>query len=71
LNILAKSSLDIVDAWDFKDEELLTVIGKKDTKDSEEMYQDILDVVRKNPLNKNPVPKGFNRYMRPVLLAKL
>ena len=51
LNILAKNSLDIVDGWDFKDEELLSIIGKKDTKNADKMYQELLDVVRKNPLN--------------------
>jgi len=29
------TSFDIVDAWDFKDEELLTVLGKKATKDAD------------------------------------
>ena len=32
------SSLDIVDGWDYKDQELLTVLGKKSTKDADELY---------------------------------
>ena len=71
LDIVAASSLDLVDGFDFKDEELLSVIGKKDMKDPEEMYKDILELVRNNPLNSKPVPKGFNRYMRPVIIGKL
>lgn len=35
------------------------------------MYAEILRVVRMNPLNKNPVPKGFNKHVRNVLLGKL
>lgn len=65
------TSLDIVDAWDFHDEELATALGQKGFKSDSDMYARILDIVRKNPLNKNPVPKGFSRYMRPVLLGKL
>lgn len=65
LNVLAMSSLEIVEAWDFHDSELVSALGRKDMKDDQQMYKEILDVVRKNPLNKNPVPKGFNRYMRP------
>lgn len=65
------TSLDIVDAWDFTDDELLTVLGKKATKDADEMYTELLNVVRKNPLNKHPIPKGFNEYMRPYLVGKL
>lgn len=65
------TSFDIVDAWDFKDEELLTVLGKKATKDADQVYEEILRVVRLNPLNQKPVPKGFNEYMRPILLGKL
>lgn len=45
------SSLDIVDGFDFQDEELLSTIGKKDLKSADEMYAEILRVVRLNPLN--------------------
>jgi hypothetical protein len=69
--LLANQSLEIVEAFDFEDAELLSVLGKKGFKDSDEMYSEILRVVRLNPLNKLVVPKGFNKYMRPMLLAKL
>jgi hypothetical protein len=71
LGVAAVSSIDIVNGWDFSDEELLTVLGKKDLKTDDELYAEILRVVRKNPLNQNPVPKGFQRYMRPILHGKL
>jgi len=54
---------DIVEAFDFRDEELLSAIGSKKTKTDEEIYENILSIARKNPLNKHPVPKGFNNYM--------
>lgn len=38
MHMLAMSSLDIVDAFDISDRELLSVLGKKSYKDSEEMY---------------------------------
>lgn len=65
------SSREIVDAFDQTDEELLTVLGKKSIKTQDEMYAEIMRVVRKNPLNRAPVPKGFNKYMRPLILGKL
>lgn len=51
MHLLAMSSQEIVDAFDISDKELLSVVGKKSYKDSEEMYQNMMDVVRKNPLN--------------------
>jgi hypothetical protein len=57
------SSKDIVEGWDFEDDELLSVIGKKSIKDSDHLYSEILRVVRLNPLNQKPIPKGFNRYV--------
>lgn len=51
MHLLAMSSQDIVDGFDITDKELLSVVAKKSYKDSEEMYQNMMDVVRKNPLN--------------------
>lgn len=42
-----------------KDKELMTVLGKKN-QTSEDIYRQTLEMVRKNPMNLNPVPKGFN-----------
>lgn len=65
------SSYDIVDGWDFMDQELLSVLGKRTNKTQEELYADLLSVVRKNPINQHPIPKGYNEYVRPILLGKL
>ena len=35
LQTLAMTSIDLVEGWDFKDEELLTVLGKSSTKDAD------------------------------------
>ena len=47
------------------------MIGKKNIKNSDELYAEILRVVRLNPLNQKPIPKGFNRYVKPMLIGKL
>ena len=38
MNILANSSLEIVDGFDFQDDELMTVLGKKTIKNEDELY---------------------------------
>ena len=71
MQTLAMSSLDIVDAFDFDDRELLTALGQKRFQSDSDMYKEIMEVVRANPLNKNPTSRGFTKYMRPLLLGKL
>ena len=71
LKRLAESSMDIVEGWDIQDEELISVMGKKAHETDKDIYEDIMKVVKENPLNKRPVPKGFNTHMRPLILAKL
>ena len=71
LNVLAMSSKDIVNGFDFQDEELVSALGKESYEDADQMYSEILRVVRNNPLNKKQVPKGFHQYMRPILHGKL
>ena len=65
------SSRDITEGFDYDDRELLSVIGKGSIKNQDQLYSEILRVVRMNPLNRNVVPKGFNRYMQPLLVGKL
>ena len=43
--------IDVVDAWDFDDEELVSVLGKKGYRNEDELYGEILRAVRANPLN--------------------
>ncbi|CDW84516.1 peroxisomal acyl-coenzyme a oxidase 1 [Stylonychia lemnae] len=71
LQILGMTSLDIVDGFDFKDPELLSIIGRKEVKNQEQLYEELLNVVRKNPINSKPVPLGYQEYIRPLLVGKL
>ncbi len=71
LHILGLSSIRLVDGFDFDDEELLTVLGKSTYKSDDEMYAEMVRVFRANPLNKKPVPKGFNEFMKPILQGRL
>ena len=66
---LAAAALDIVDGWDFQDEELVSVLGKKATKNADQIYEELLEICRANPLNHKPVPKGFNQHMRPLIMG--
>ena len=69
MGVLAMSLPEICDGFCFDDRELLSVIGKKNTE--QEMYSEMLEVVRKNPLNKNMVHKGFNTYIKPIVQGRL
>lgn len=66
-HILALSAVDIVEGYDFEDEELQSVLGGKTTKSEDEIYELILEVCRKNPLNLQPVASGFNEFIQPLL----
>lgn len=57
---LAMSSLDIVEGYCFTDDELMSIIGKKSHKNSDELYEEMINFVRKNPLNEKKYPRGFN-----------
>lgn len=69
--ILAMSLPVIVDGFNFMDEQLMSVLGKKSHSSDAEMYEEMLDVVRNNPINKNMVAKGINRYIKPMLQGKM
>ena len=71
MEVLAMSLLEICDAFGFDDKSLISVLGKKEHKNDKEMYQEMLDLARKNPLNNRTVPKGFNQYMKPIIQGKM
>lgn len=70
LEVLAMSLPDICDGFAFEDKQLLSVLGKKH-KNDKEMYEEMLDIVRNNPINKNMVPRGFNKFVKPLVHGKL
>jgi hypothetical protein len=51
MEILAMSLPEIVDAFGFPDESLISILGKKSHETDKDMYNEMLDNVRKNPLN--------------------
>lgn len=70
MEVLAMSLPDICDGYGFDDRQLTSVLGKKHGSDIE-MYQEMLDNVRNNPLNKVTVAKGFNQYIKPMIMGKM
>jgi len=60
---VAMHAEQIVEAFDFRDEELMSAIGSKQQKTDDEVYERMMEIVRQNPLNKGIAPKGFNTYM--------
>ena len=70
LEMLAMSLPEITDGYMFEDEQLLSVLGKHHTNETE-MYEEMLETVRANPINKRAVAKGFNKYMQPIVNGRL
>lgn len=58
---LRPEAAGIVDAFGLLDEEINSALGCYDGN----VYERLLDIIRKNPLNQVTVPKGYNEYMRP------
>jgi hypothetical protein len=71
LEVLAMSLPDLCDGFSFEDEQLISVLGKKSHKNDQELYTEMLDIVRNNPLNKQIAHKGINTYIRPIIQGKL
>ena len=70
LHQLGMASLQIVDSFDFEDQELMSTIGQKKYNNDDEVYEEMVRVFRANPINKQPVPKGYHEWVTP-LLARL
>ena len=66
LHRLAMTALDIVDGWDFEEQELASLLARKDDTE-DEMYEKMIEHFRKNPINQKLV-KGFNSTMRPFFM---
>lgn len=71
LEVLAMSLPDLCDGFSFEDEQLISVLGKKSHKNDQELYAEMLEIVRNNPLNKQVAAKGINTYIRPIIQGKL
>lgn len=71
LEVLAMTLPTICDGFMIPDAQLLSVLGKSSHKNDTELYEEMLEVVRNNPLNKRTVAKGINRYIKPMLQGKM
>lgn len=71
METLAMSLLDISEGFMFEDEELVSVLGKSSHASDTEMYEEMIDIVRANPINQKPLNRGFNRYIRPLIQGKM
>lgn len=72
LEILAMSLLDISNGFDFEEEQLMSILGKASHTTDDDLYKDMLDTVRQNPINtRGHAVRGFNRYVKPLLQGKL
>ena len=49
--IMTANSDEIVDGFGIQDYELISALGSKETKSIDQVYELIMDIVRKNPLN--------------------
>ena len=51
MEVLAMSLLDISQGFLFEDEDLVSVLGKSTHKSDVEMYKEMIEIVRCNPIN--------------------
>lgn len=62
LQFCRKNALAIVDGFGYRDEELCSVLGSYDG----DVYNDLISIVRKNPLNKSNTLPGYFEYIKPL-----
>lgn len=62
LKFLRKNALAIVDGFGYTDDELCSVLGSYDG----DVYNKLISIVRKNPLNKSNTLPGFFEYIKPL-----
>ncbi len=56
-------AVSLVDAFDFRDESLLSTLGAYDG----QVYQRMFDAALKSPLNKTDVLPAFHKYVKPMM----
>jgi acyl-CoA oxidase len=57
-----KDALAIVDGFGYRDDELCSVLGSYDG----DVYNKLMGIVRKNPLNKSNTLPGYFEYIKPL-----
>ncbi|KAE8983558.1 Peroxisomal acyl-coenzyme A oxidase 1 [Phytophthora rubi] len=67
LPIIRKNCVLLTDAWDFSDFELNSTIGRYDG----DIYRALVKRTADEPLNKTQVPKGYEKYLKPLIQSDL
>ena len=62
LTYLREHALSIVDGFGYTDDELCSVLGSYDG----DVYNKLIAIVRKNPLNKSNTLPGYFEYIKPL-----
>jgi len=62
LKFLRVHALPIVDGFGYTDDELCSVLGSYDG----DVYNKLIAIVRKNPLNKSNTLPGYFEYIKPL-----
>ncbi|CAH0724578.1 unnamed protein product, partial [Brenthis ino] len=64
---LRPNAVGLVDAFDLRDEVLMSTLGSYDGR----VYERLMDETKKNPLNKETVNSTFHKYLKPFMRGKL
>ncbi|CAH0482463.1 unnamed protein product [Peronospora belbahrii] len=62
-----RNAVRLTDAWDFSDFELNSTIGRYDG----DIYRALVEKTKHEPLNLLQVPRGYNKYLRPLFQSGL
>ncbi|KAL0901877.1 hypothetical protein ABMA27_007032 [Loxostege sticticalis] len=61
------NAVGLVDAFDFRDEVLMSTLGSYDGR----VYERLMEEALKTPLNREPVSDSFHKYIKPMMQGKL
>ncbi|XP_050423855.1 probable peroxisomal acyl-coenzyme A oxidase 1 [Adelges cooleyi] len=67
LKLIRPNAVGLVDSFDLRDEILNSTLGSYDGN----VYERLLQEANKSPLNKNPVNKSFELYLKPFLKSNM
>lgn len=67
LTAVRPNAVGLVDSFDIRDEILGSTLGAYDGN----VYERLFEEASKSPLNKEPVNKSFELYLKPLLKANL
>jgi len=66
LPIVRTNAVALVDAFDFRDEMLQSVLGRYDGN----VYEELFKWAQKSPLNKTQVHESYHKYLKPLMQEK-